>query len=344
MKKTGICLLCLLLMFNLASCTGARQLSERLIIQGIGIDKQGQEYQLTLLYLNTDDAAEEPRTESMSASGKSVMDCMTNSIMQTGKEPLYSQNLFILLGEKTAKAGFEEPLSFFTTYYESRPNVNIFVAKQSAAAIMQTKEITAQQIDMLSENEKRSGRAIVSTLMQMENDLLSGITAPKTLCLTTDGEMVQAEGTAVFQKDRLSFFLSPEESLGALMISGRADTASELILNEKGNVDFTLSNCKSDISPKIQGETLSYHIKISARADVYAEHKLKTEVQASLQERATQVCKNAIETCIKQHNADVFGFLKRLMQTNRAYFKALDDPMSALNKAEFTVTADIKVN
>lgn len=347
MKKCLALVLSILVAVSCTGCTGAKQLSERLIIQGIGIDREDEGgYCLTLMYLDTESSTEEETVKVLMAKGKSVMDAMANSISQTGKEPLYSQNLFLLLGMKTAQTGFEEALSFFTTYYEARPNVNVFVCENKAKALLTAEEITPQQIDTISQSERKSGRTVVSTLMQMESDRISGNLSPKTSLLTLDGKEPGTAGTAVFAKDRYVFSLTPEESLGALLISGKADTASELILkgNGSGNIDFTLSRCKSEITPVIDGGHLTFRIKIKASADVYIPPREKESVKTALEERVKKLCEKTIKTSIMENGADIFGFSKRLIQLDGDYYRSLDDVPQALKDARYEVSAGVKIN
>lgn len=344
MKKYIALVLSVLVACSFSGCTGAKQLSERLIIQGIGIDREDDGYTLTMMYLDTESSTEEETVKILQAKGNTVMDAMANSITQTGKEPLYSQNLFLLLGMKTAQTGFEDALSFFNTYYEARPNVNVFVCEKKASDLMNTEEITPQQIDFISQSEKKSGRTVVSTLMQMEADRIGGNMSPKTSLLTLDGKEAKATGTAVFAKDRYVFSLTPQESLGALLISGKADTASELILKGNGSVDFTLSRCKSEITPVIDDDSLFFRIKIKASADVYIAPREKERVKEEIEKRVTTLCENTIRTCITENGADIFGFSKRLLQHDGNYFKKLSDVPAALKSARYEVSAEVKIN
>lgn len=344
MKKFMALVLSILVAVSFSGCTGAKQLSERLIIQGIGIDREDDGFTLTMMYLDTESSTEEETVKVLQSKGNTVLDAMANSVTKTGKEPLYSQNLFLLLGIKTAQTGFEEALSFFNTYYEARPNVNVFVCETKASDLMNIEEITPEQIDFISQSEKKSGRTVVSTLMQMEADRIGGNMSPKTSLLTLDGKEAKAMGTAVFAKDRYLFSLTPQESLGALLISGKADTASELILKGNGNVDFTLSRCKSEITPVIDGSSLSFRIQIKASADVYIAPREKEGVKEELEKRVITLCENTIHTCITENGADIFGFSKRLLQYDGNYFKQLSDVPAALKSARYEVSAEVKIN
>lgn len=344
MKKLLLFLLVIATAFSFTGCTGAKQLSERLIIQGIGIDREESGYTLTLMYLDTESSTEEETVKVLKTKGSTVMDAMANSIAQTGKEPLYSQNLFLLLGLETARTGFEDALEFFTTYYEARPNVNVFVSEKTAAEILTAKEIRPQQIDFISQSEKKSGRTVVSTLMQLEADRINGFVSPKTSMLALDGEKAKSMGTAVFAKDRYLFLLTPAQSLGALLISGKADTASELILEGSNSVDFTLTHCKSDITAKNENDKLVFTIKIKASADVYTSPLRKESVKEQLDKRIEDLCNSTLNTCIKENGADIFGFSKRLLQSDSAYFKQLGDVSNALKNASYRISADVKIN
>lgn len=208
MKKCLALVLSILVAISCTGCTGAKQLSERLIIQGIGIDREDEGgYCLTLMYLDTESSTEEETVKVLMAKGKSVMDAMANSISQTGKEPLYSQNLFLLLGMKTAQTGFEEALSFFTTYYEARPNVNVFVCENKAEALLTAEEITPQQIDTISQSERKAAGRSYPRSCRWNQTVSAGIYHRKPPCLHSTGKSQEQREQPFLQRTAMCFRL-----------------------------------------------------------------------------------------------------------------------------------------
>ncbi len=340
-KLVAFIILSTFLLIILTSCTGAKQLNERLIVQGLGIDYSFDKYTISVMYMDT--SSETQQTKTLVTNGNSVVDAMTNSISETGKEPLYSQNLFILLGKGVIENGFDEALNFFAQYYESRQNVNIFATLEKAEDIIMQKDITPQQINDISGDTKRSGRAIISTLMTLENDLLSGYYAPKTTNLILSEETVKSDGTVVFKEDKVDYTISPVESLGVLLVSGNADTATEVTVEDNQN-DFMLSNCDSNIEVNIENNNVTFDIKISANADVYKLHLEEDELENSIQNRIDDICNQAIEKCIIENKSDVFGFSNYLMNKDKEYYKSLENVLDTLSKATYNVETTISVN
>ena len=334
----------MVLIMLLTSCTGAKQLNDRLIIQGIGIDYFNKEYVVSVMYMDTSTSAEQ-KTKTLVTKGNSVVDALTNSISITGKEPLYSQNLFILLGESTVRLGFCKPLNFFAQYYESRQNVNIFVTDEKAEDIITKKGVTPQRIEDISNSKQRSGRTISSTLMQIENDRLGDYSYPKTTNITIEKDAIIANGTAVFKGDKYQFLLNTEESLAVLLISDKADTASELTMDDEEN-DFTLSKCESKVSINVdeKDQKLSFSIEINGNADVYELHLDREDLKKSIEKRVEEICKNSIKTCIKINRADVFGFSKMLMKQNNEYYKNAQNIGDELYKANYNVLCNMELN
>ncbi|MGN0550534.1 MAG: Ger(x)C family spore germination C-terminal domain-containing protein [Acutalibacteraceae bacterium] len=343
MKKVICFLLCLAVLINFTSCTGSKQLDQRLIIQGIGIDRHDDGYFITVMYIDTE-AQSEQSTKTLTANGITVADAFANTILKTGKEPLYSQNQFILLGKNTAQAGYEQALDFFTQYYEARPNVNVFVAEESANALMTASSASPKSISNISQSTVKSGRTICSTLLQLENDRLNGYSSPKTTQLTIDGEQLKADGTAVFISDKYAYSLSEEESLAALLISGKADTAGELIIEDSNDSDFVLSKCKSSINSYVENNRVYFTVEINAQADVYEQYPDKARLKSLIEKRIIRMCTQAVKKCIVQYKSDVFGFNRALLRQNTDFFKNAENVIDALYRAEYKISPKISVS
>ena len=325
----------------LTSCSGAKQLNERLIIQGLGIDYKNEQYIVNIMYMDT--SSEKKETKTVKTTGISVLDAMTNSISITGKEPLYSQNLFIILGGNLIKKGYKDAIDFFSQYYESRQNVNIFTTLKNAEDIIMLKKITPQQINDISDDTKRSGRSIISSLMQMENDRLSGYNSPKTTNIVIKDGVVKSSGTNVFIKDKYKYTISSENSLGALLVSGKADTATQLVVENNIN-DFTLSNCSSKIDVLINDKDTIFNIDISAKADVYKLHLEEEDIKKSIEKRIESICEKVIKKCIEEKKTDIFGFSDILINKNKSLYNNMKNINEILSKSKYKISVDVSIN
>ena len=194
----------------LSGCTGGKQLHERLIVQGLGVDKENNLYNVTVQFLTADNSGEEmgENYETISLKGDSIIDAISKVSNITGKEPMYSQNLILILGEEVARDGISKVIDFFIRHYECRPTVTVFIAKENASKILTLEGangiMTAPKISEMSDAQRLNSNIIFSNVLDVVNCLYNNISDPKIACINIDnGDLVIAYSTAVFNEDKL---------------------------------------------------------------------------------------------------------------------------------------------
>ena len=116
---------------SLQGCSYQVQLSQRLLIQGIGIDYEDGVYRATVQVTKVSDQ-EENTVSLMNGEGDSAMDALNAITLANGKKPLYSHSLVLVLGRGCAEKGIRNVMDFFILYPESHPTVNVLMADSSA--------------------------------------------------------------------------------------------------------------------------------------------------------------------------------------------------------------------
>ena len=121
--KVSFFILCLLFLVLAPGCSQVNQLNERLIVNGIGVDIEDGAYVVTMHVFDAQRASaggeESQDIVVMTGRGRSVIDAFNAITLQSGKEPLFSQNLVLIVGEETAKNGMNNMIDFFIRYYET---------------------------------------------------------------------------------------------------------------------------------------------------------------------------------------------------------------------------------
>ena len=110
----------------------------------VGLDRQDEQILLTVQALNTEEAASAegaPASGKMTAvyqaEGRTAEDALTQLILLTGKEPVYSHNRILLLGESICQDGtIGQAVDFFARSFQPRANVLLAVAKGSARELL----------------------------------------------------------------------------------------------------------------------------------------------------------------------------------------------------------------
>ena len=176
------------------------RLDKRLIIQGIGIDKDGERYTATVMYMDTENPVGEGDVTSsfVECSGESVLAALTDTANKTGREPLYGQCGFIILGDKLTKYGVKEILDFFTDYYEFSPNVSIFCADTAAQSVVKAENMNDKLMQDFADTEIKTGKTISNNLTDFYSAVTGGKSSAVTALVGLENDNVVLKGAAAF--------------------------------------------------------------------------------------------------------------------------------------------------
>lgn len=363
MRKLIAILLCMSTVL-FTGCSHITQLHERLVVQGIGVDLVDGQYIVTMQVFDALNSGSSGGEEALvvSAQGKSVMDAFTNVTLQTGKEPLYSQNMAVVIGEETAKQGINQVIDFFIRYYEARPEVDIFVVKDTALKLLRSKGengklIKAEDLSALAESGELNANAIPSTVRQIVSMLQSDTDDPRILALKLtergEGFLVSADGTALFQDDKLVGYLDLDETQGAMMLQGKTTNGTQAMsLPDIGNVTYSFQGIDSEVEIKIEDQKPHITFKISAQANLFeidhaVQDKLPSDafeiLKAALEQRIKQLCEQAIDTAIFEHHSDIFRLGSYLWQQHPEYYREVSGQWREA-MADSTFHIEVKAN
>ncbi len=355
MRKWIAAFLCVSMVL-FTGCSNMTQLHERLIVQGVGIDIVDGQYVVTMQVFDAINSGGNEGEESLvvSAQGKSVLDAFTNITLQTGKEPLYSQNMAVVIGEETARQGIYQVLDFFIRYYEARPEVDIFVVKDTALKLLRSKGedgklIKAQDLSSLADSGELNANAMQSTVRQVVAMLQNDTSDPHMLALKMtergEGFLVSADGTALFQQDQLVGYLGLDETQGAMMLQGSTSNGTQVVsLPDIGTVTYSFQGVDSEVEIKIQDQKPDVTFRISAQANLFEidhaiEDKLPSDtfdvIQAALEQRIKQLCEQALQTAVVKYHSDIFHLGNLLWQQQPDYYRQVaeqwDEEMAHCN-------------
>lgn len=340
MKKFTALLLVMVVCF-LQGC-GSKQLNERMVIQGIGIDYVSEEYKITVMYMNTAVNEEDVPYKTVVGKGRTVTEAVTNTVSQNGLEPLYSHNSFILLGKSICNEGVSEPLEFFAGYYQCRPSVNVLVADREANEIMMLEEITPHTISEIAESKNTTGRTLTSPMYIFMSDIINNTSSACTAFVTVEDDMPKAQGMAVFDGDKLSFTLNGTESMGVMLTRGESDISAEVIPLGGKSKSFALSHESTETNVYIEKGKLYCDIKIKGKATVYEYTNTASGIEEEIEKRINKITQNAVTACAEK-GSDVFYFGKILRQSDYEVYNTIDDWNKLIRNGVYTVTSDISV-
>ena len=124
-------MLTLTVTISLVGCVSYVDLSDRAIVQAIGIDylpeKKGGQNQI--------DKTEDNVLKSV-GEGESIFEAAKNASMLTGKDLLLSENRLIIIGKELRKYKLCDTLEFFVGNYHSHPQAYVAAAEDTAEELL----------------------------------------------------------------------------------------------------------------------------------------------------------------------------------------------------------------
>lgn len=365
MKVRFIILLFLIFnIFFIAGCSNIEQLDDKMIIHGVGIDRVENTFELTIQQFSVTGSNEkEEGAQVVKTKGNSLMDAFSDLSLQTGKTPMFSQNLVLAIGEETAYNGINDILDFFVRYYESRPTVKIIIVKGKAESVLSFKKddklIMAKDIMAITESERINSKVMSSNIFQfvgaLKNSTLDPIASIVSVERQNDEEILAANGTAVFKDDKLAGFIDTNSTRGALIINNRLNGGTEVIdVESVGKVSYSLEKSKSKVKFKLENGKPVYNIIIKVNTNIYEiERDIKNQLpdnafnlmEEALISRIKTITNQAIYKSIFEYNSDIFGFGQIALKSDKEYFRTVENNWDqAMKEAKYNIYVSVKID
>ena len=365
MKVRFIILLFLIFnIFFIAGCSNIEQLDDKMIIHGVGIDRVENTFELTIQQFSVTGSNEkEEGAQVVKTKGNSLMDAFSDLSLQTGKTPMFSQNLVLAIGEETAYNGINDILDFFVRYYESRPTVKIIIVKGKAESVLSFKKddklIMAKDIMAITESERINSKVMSSNIFQfvgaLKNSTLDPIASIVSVEMQNDEEILAANGTAVFKNDKLAGFIDTNSTRGALIINNRLNGGTEVIdVESVGKVSYSLEKSKSKVKFKLENGKPVYNIIIKINTNIYEiERDIKNQLpdnafnlmEEALISRIKTITSQAIYKSIFEYNSDIFGFGQIALKSDKEYFRTVENNWDQVMKeAKYNIDVSVKID
>ena len=365
MKVRFIILLFLIFnIFFIAGCSNIEQLDDKMIIHGVGIDRVENTFELTIQQFSVTGSNEkEEGAQVVKTKGNSLMDAFSDLSLQTGKTPMFSQNLVLAIGEETAYNGINDILDFFVRYYESRPTVKIIIVKGKAESVLSFKKddklIMAKDIMAITESERINSKVMSSNIFQfagaLKNSTLDPIASIVSVERQNDEEILAANGTAVFKNDKLAGFIDTNSTRGALIINNRLNGGTEVIdVESVGKVSYSLEKSKSKVKFKLENGKPVYNIIIKINTNIYEiERDIKNQLpdnafnlmEEALISRIKTITSQAIYKSIFEYNSDIFGFGQIALKSDKEYFRTVENNWDqAMKEAKYNIYVSVKID
>ena len=286
MRKIGVILLALIV--SIFTFNGneiyKKDIRNRLVIQGIGIDVEKDGYIVTIQAIDTNaqsasssDGASQPPLKTFDVKGETIYTAIKSVTELEGKLPLYSQNRIIILGKSITEENMDNVIDFFVRDVENSSSVCIAAAEKTASEILKAKNgeeyISARNIQIAINSSEYDGRIFRMQLYDLINRYNSGtrdFAIPMLSVVEKDKEKsVEIIGTALFNNTKYREKISKEETVFLNMMYDRIhNSALSYEYEEDKSVSLNIVEAKTTRKVRMENGKPIFSATISLKADI----------------------------------------------------------------------------
>lgn len=375
MKKALAGCAVLLLLCGLAGCTDSygndgREIRDRLIVQGIGVDRAADGYRLTLQAFNTavaggqDNGMSGNVTKVYETSGATIADAMRNITLTSGRRPLYSHNWIIVFGEDVAREGLNDTLDFFVRDYATRATVDLAVARGDAAEIIKSpfngSSIPAREIHMGLTMGQVNAKTLqlplhkaVTLLEDKTSDVYLPLLKPE-VDEAQDMDTVLTDGLAIFREGKYVGELDATQTRSLLFLTDQIESGDLVVEGDSfGKASLEIIKSKTKYETDMKNGVPSYRATVDCVCDLNEiEQADFGSVQGAVREQIEQAVaamlerqlQQAADICLRSCRSDVLRLGNRLWLAEPEAFRKVEGRWrEVLPNVELTVQVNTTI-
>jgi spore germination protein KC len=346
----------------LAGCWSRRELNELLVVVGIGVDWEEDEFLVSFQTVNPSEismqksSSDRPPVTLFQGRGKSLFEAARSLTAEAPRKVYLGHLQLLIISEAFAKKGVGDVLDGLLRDNEARMDFNIIVARGTKAENLMKlftpleKLPTHSMQRSLETSEKAWAPTVSMTLDEVLNRLsgdgfelaLPGVQMIGNPDLSKSKKNVETfqppsrfryTGIAAFKDDKLIGWLSEKESKGYSDITDNLDSTSiELACGEQKYTGIEIISSKSKLETKLKNEKPEIIVHISAEANIVDRPCTDVDVTdpatiKRLEDETMQVLKTNAEAAVmraKRMKSDIFGFGNKLGKEHPAYWKKVE--------------------
>lgn len=346
MRKIGVTLLILSVVL-LSGCWDMREITDLGLVMAVGIDKNADsnQYTVTVQMANPNQgggsqAGKGGPTQAVwvsSAEGKTIFEAIRKLVKVSSKRIMWAHNNIVIIGESLAKDSIIPVLDFFTHNSELRMKTWVAVSEGNAKDYITAKSsidaipgIALQQMfrygPLAAESLQTDMLSLSTQFYSNETQpILSAITFQKHLMTSDKGKSndeaqpVFLEGAAVFNKDKMVGWLSPQETLGVAWILDQTQDTIVTVpepTNRNKSVAVETSNVKTIIKSQLKEGMPNVTIKVTAEGSIVEEDgttnlsitAFKNKIETLVAQKISTDIRMAVDKVQKGYKSDVLRF------------------------------------
>lgn len=369
MQKIGVIVAAILLL--LLPLNGKeifkKDISKRLVIQGIGIDVEDDgSYTVTLQAINTSaqsvtsEGGDQDPVKTYKVKGETIYTAVKSVTEMEGKVPLYSQNRVIIIGRDIAEKGLEGVIDFFVRDTGNCPSVDVAMADGKASDILEVKsesgEVIARNIEQSissTDFEAEIARLQIYELVNRYEDKLPAYTMPVLAPVKdSDKERVEIVETAVFSGSKLKGTLTREETVLFNFLCNKVNNGAVAFETEQdGKISMGVIDSKATRHISLENDTPSFRISLNIEADVAeiyngtaktVDRNRLNEIKTGAQEHLKSGMEKVLKKLYTEMGCDAPGFSRLIYSRHPSFFKKNEKNLNTM-MAESQYNVEVKV-
>ena len=372
LKICSLIFLSAICLFSFCSCEKpGTELSELMIMQGIGIDVSNNGFKVTVEILNNEQSGSpggngnsDNKTKIYTAKGETVGEALRKLITKSGNEPMFAHNRVIVIGEEAANKNLSDVLDFFERNYDSRASQLLCIAKNTTGesvirAKLLTDSIKSKILEnMLEESAKQSlvPKVRIIDAVNYMKDETSGLCIPAVKVEKNgENENYDLDGCAIFGTDStFSMYIDSQTAEGVAILNDKIEEgviSADLPNGQKAS--FYINKGKSKYKITQENGVLNYHLIVSVSCDlegVQGDEYFNTDTgvletfQTAVSESLCKKAENTFVVLQGRHGADVVRYGKRLrLKENDLYNNLKTDWQKMFPEIKLTITANVTI-
>ncbi len=364
-KKILIFLLSGVIMVSCTAC-GPSEIKRTFFVESMGVDWEDGQYLLTVQvfdpYVGPSTVGEmtEPVTSILTAKGMSLSECMVGLVRQMGRRPFFSQTQVVVLGEALARQGISSALNLLERDYETRLNVDVFIARGSAKEAVSSKMRNSinpsEEMLVLAQGTDYSAEIVRTQMLQLQKSIyqpMEDLAVPAvSLEKDEDGnENMTMDGCALLEDDRLVGFLSPEETIGVVYLKDQVKGGvSSFEMDDIGQVSVEVLRSDTDIDVRFVDGQPEFTVRVDCEATLQEVNapvpiEFSEEDYSRMNELFSQDLKQhmqqALDLTARQQGLDICRFGRHVIQADQQYWDYIKDNWREMIK---NIRVNLEVN
>lgn len=334
------------------------------LVAGSAIDKDADGTKMTSEILRAE-GGQDSKITSHIASGKgdTIIEMIADIDAQLGKYLSWSHSQVMIFDEELAKEGIGELISQLRKNDEIRLNIYLLVSHGVKAAEIFDTEVYGETVHSFAMKTDFMGNSrykifpdseLYRIIKNMDREGQDIIIPAVTVKEKGDMKTIYMPGTAVFSKDKLTGYLSKEETIMAMIARGTAKGTLVEVKDDEGNTLTEMGVVSNSLKVNMDnsGGKLTFYIDVSVDGkvenDVGSTSLLDGEYIKKLLQEGTEYIQNGVYSVLNktvhEFNSDILGLGYRFKNQNLNYWDKISDYwIDMLKGADIKVNVDFKI-